>query len=143
MSIPGKMMKIGGYNYHVGDVGEGDKVVMLVHGMPDDGSCWKYQVPALVNAGYRVDVTEGQGWFGGWLGRYFGLFLDDWVATDFEQGLAAFRKTDWKDGLDFFESVLKIDPEDGPSRLYRERVLECMKNPPPKDWDGVFTFLVK
>ena len=62
MSIPGKKMKIGGWNYHVGDVGESDKVVMLVHGMPDDGSCWKYQVPALVNAGYRCIVPDTLGY---------------------------------------------------------------------------------
>jgi hypothetical protein len=37
MSLPGKTMKIGGYNYHVSDQGEGDKVAMLIHGMPDDG----------------------------------------------------------------------------------------------------------
>ena len=48
-------MKIGGYNYHVSDQGEGDKVAFLVHGMPDDGSCWKYQAPALLKAGYRVE----------------------------------------------------------------------------------------
>ena len=48
MSLPGKTMKIGGYNYHVSDQGEGDKVAFLVHGMPDDGSCWKYQAPALL-----------------------------------------------------------------------------------------------
>ena len=62
MSLPGKTMKIGGWNYHVGDVGESDKVVMLVHGMPDDGSCWKYQVPALVNAGYRCIVPDTLGY---------------------------------------------------------------------------------
>ena len=58
MSLPGKTMKIGGYNYHVSDQGEGDKVAMLVHGMPDDGSCWKYQAPALLKAGYRVDRSR-------------------------------------------------------------------------------------
>ncbi len=36
--------------------------VMLVHGMPDDGSCWKYQVPALLNAGYRVIVPDTLGY---------------------------------------------------------------------------------
>mgnify|MGYP006974250509 FL=1 len=31
MSLPGKQMKIGGWNYHVSDQGSGDKgVVMLV-----------------------------------------------------------------------------------------------------------------
>ena len=64
MSLPGKTMKIGGYNYHVSDQGEGDKVAMLVHGMPDDGSCWKYQVPALLKAGYRVIVPDTLGYGG-------------------------------------------------------------------------------
>jgi hypothetical protein len=40
---------------------------------------------------YTVDVTEGQGLLGAWLGRYFGVFLDDWVAADFERGLVAFK----------------------------------------------------
>jgi pimeloyl-ACP methyl ester carboxylesterase len=64
MSLPGKTMRIGGYNYHVSDQGEGDKVAMLVHGMPDDGSCWKYQAPALLNAGYRVIVPDTLGYGG-------------------------------------------------------------------------------
>jgi hypothetical protein len=71
---------------------------------------------------YRVDVTEGQGWFGGWLGRYFGLFLDDWVAVDFEQGLAAFKSyAESLPGADFSGAsierlqvetlpVLEVDP---------------------------------
>ena len=64
MSLPGKTMKIGGYNYHVSDQGEGDKVAFLVHGMPDDGSCWKYQAPALLKAGYRVIVPDTLGYGG-------------------------------------------------------------------------------
>ncbi len=55
-------MKIGGHDYHVSDQGKGDKVVFLVHGMPDDGSCWKYQAPALLNAGYRVIVPDTLGY---------------------------------------------------------------------------------
>jgi pimeloyl-ACP methyl ester carboxylesterase len=62
MSLPGKTMQIGGYNYHVSDQGTGDKVAFLVHGMPDDGSCWKYQAPALLNAGYRVIVPHTLGY---------------------------------------------------------------------------------
>lgn len=62
MSLPGKTMKIGGWNYHVSDQGKGDKVAMLIHGMPDDGSCWKYQAPALLKAGYRVIVPDTLGY---------------------------------------------------------------------------------
>jgi pimeloyl-ACP methyl ester carboxylesterase len=32
--------------------------------MPDDGSCWKYQAPALLNAGYRVIVPDTLGYGG-------------------------------------------------------------------------------
>jgi len=32
--------------------------------MPDDGSCWKYQAPALLKAGYRVIVPDTLGYGG-------------------------------------------------------------------------------
>ena len=43
---------------------------------------------SLVTWGFDTDVTEGVGFVGGILGRYFGLFLDRWVGKDYEQGLA-------------------------------------------------------
>jgi effector-binding domain-containing protein len=49
------------------------------------------QVGTSLTWGFDTDVTEGQGFFGGLLGRYFGLFLDRWVGNDYEQGLAAFK----------------------------------------------------
>ena len=39
--------------------------------------------------------------------------------------------------------ALEIDPEDGPSKLYVDRCEMLMKNPPPADWDGVFTMTTK
>lgn len=62
MSLPGKTMKVGGYNYHVSDQGDGDKVALLLHGMPDSSSCWKYQVPVLLDAGFRVVVPDTLGY---------------------------------------------------------------------------------
>jgi len=44
-----------------------------------------------VTWGFDTDVTEGQGFLGGLLGRYFGLFLDRWVGADYENGLASFK----------------------------------------------------
>ena len=49
----------------------------------------------LVPAGSGVEVTwafdadllEGQGFAGGLLARYFGLFFDSWIGSDYEQGL--------------------------------------------------------
>jgi pimeloyl-ACP methyl ester carboxylesterase len=57
-SVPGRNIAINGVNYHVGEQGAGDKVVVLLHGMPDTSSVWRFQIPALVNAGYRVIVPD-------------------------------------------------------------------------------------
>ncbi|WP_161599692.1 alpha/beta fold hydrolase [Pseudomonas arsenicoxydans] len=61
-SVPGKKIELNGVRYHVGDQGTGDKVVLLLHGMPDSSSAWDYQVPALVQAGYRVIVPDMLGY---------------------------------------------------------------------------------
>jgi len=37
--------------------------------------------------GFDTDVTEGQGFFGGIMARYFGLFFDRWIGSDYEDGL--------------------------------------------------------
>ena len=41
-----------------------------------------------VTWGFDSDLVEGQGFFGGLLARYFGLFFDRWIGSDYEQGLA-------------------------------------------------------
>ncbi len=57
-SVPGRNIAINGVNYHVGEQGAGDKVVVLLHGMPDTSSVWRFQIPALAKAGYRVIVPD-------------------------------------------------------------------------------------
>lgn len=61
-SIPGKNMEINGVRYHVGEQGSGDKVVLLLHGMPDSSGVWRDQVPALAAAGYRVIAPDMLGY---------------------------------------------------------------------------------
>ncbi len=41
--------------------------------------------------GFDTDLLEGQGWFGGLVARYFGLFFDKWIGTDYEEGLARLK----------------------------------------------------
>ena len=38
---------------------------------------------------------------------------------------------------------IKIDPDDGPSRIYFERCEEYIKDSPPEDWDGVYVMKTK
>jgi pimeloyl-ACP methyl ester carboxylesterase len=41
--------------------GEG-RPVLLLHGFPDTGACWRHQVPALVSAGFQVVVPDLRGY---------------------------------------------------------------------------------
>jgi pimeloyl-ACP methyl ester carboxylesterase len=50
-----------GIEYEV--TGEGRPVVLL-HGFPDSGRLWRHQVPALVDAGFRVIVPDLRGYGG-------------------------------------------------------------------------------
>jgi effector-binding domain-containing protein len=46
---------------------------------------------AVVTWAFDADLAAGQGFFGGVLARYFGLFFDQWIGGDYEQGLSAFK----------------------------------------------------
>ncbi len=37
--------------------------------------------------GFDTDLVEGQGFMGGILAKYFGLFFDQWIGSDYAQGL--------------------------------------------------------
>jgi adenylate cyclase len=58
----------------------------------------------------------------------------------FESGLAAYRKMEWDHADECFSRALALFPADGPSRLYRERIIYLRQNPPQEGWNGVKTF---
>lgn len=49
-----------GLRFFVEDQGTGEPVVML-HGFPDTSRVWRYQAPALVDAGFRVILPDMRG----------------------------------------------------------------------------------
>ncbi|GKW45954.1 MULTISPECIES: alpha/beta fold hydrolase [Planococcus] len=59
---------------HVEDVGSG-KPVVLIHGWPLSGRSWEKQVPALVEAGYRVITYDRRG---------FGQSSQPWSGYDYD-----------------------------------------------------------
>jgi hypothetical protein len=61
----------------------------------------------------------------------------------YNRGLSLYREMKFGQALQEFKTALKHDPQDGPTRLYIERCIELSKNPPPPDWDGVFTMTTK
>lgn len=67
------------------DHGSGSPVV-LIHGWPLSGRSWENQVPALVDAGYRVITYDRRGF--GWSSQPWGGYDYDTFAADLEALLA-------------------------------------------------------
>ena len=61
----------------------------------------------------------------------------------YNRGLALYKKMQFKEALAYFNKALEFEPTDGPTKLYITRCIELGKNPPPPDWDGVFTMTSK
>ncbi len=57
---PGRFIDTNGITVYLTDAGEGPPV-LLCHGFPELGYSWRHQVPALVEAGYRVLVPDMRG----------------------------------------------------------------------------------
>jgi len=73
------------------------------------------------------------------LGRAGEIEPDTFALRDlFAHGLAAYRERDWDSAEGKFQECLKIAPEDGPSRLFEQRVAFLRANPPAADWQGVW-----
>jgi len=61
----------------------------------------------------------------------------------FHGGLEHYRMMRWDDALAAFTAVLKVDPDDGPSKIYVDRVNQFRQSPPSDGWDGVFALKTK
>lgn len=60
--------------------------------------------------------------------------------TLFGEALAAYRLQQWDQAEQLFQQLLTDKADDGPSRLYLERINHFRKNPPAADWQGVTSF---
>ena len=65
------------------------------------------------------------------------------LRDDFAAGLAAYRSRDWATAETKFLACLALKADDGPSRLYVERLKHFARNPPSADWDGVWNLAEK
>jgi hypothetical protein len=61
----------------------------------------------------------------------------------YNEGLRLYKEMKFKEALKAFKLAHQKEPEDGPTKLYIARCIELSKNPPPPDWDGVFTMTTK
>lgn len=55
-------IELNGVQYHVRDSQKGKETVLLLHGWPDDGTIWHKQIPALIEADYRVICPDLPGY---------------------------------------------------------------------------------
>jgi hypothetical protein len=65
------------------------------------------------------------------------------VLECFAEGRKFYKLMKFEEARDAFGNALKIDPDDGPSKVYYKRCKHLLENPPPEDWDGVFTMTTK
>lgn len=61
----------------------------------------------------------------------------------FNQGFQLYHQMKFKEALEQFQQALKVRPDDPPSLLYQERCEDYIQQPPPENWDGVFTMKTK
>lgn len=61
----------------------------------------------------------------------------------YNEGLTLYKKKQFKEAKEKFEEALKLVPNDGPCQLYINRCEDYIANPPPDDWDGVYTMTTK
>jgi adenylate cyclase len=63
---------------------------------------------------------------------------DDALIAPFERALVAYRGRAFEEAEAGFLACLEIDPSDGASRLYLDRLAALRNAPPGDDWDGVW-----
>lgn len=61
----------------------------------------------------------------------------------FARGRKLYKLMQFEEAQKFFAQALKIDPDDGPSKVYFARCKVYIETPPPEDWDGVFVMTTK
>ncbi len=68
---------------------------------------------------------------------------DEKFNLQYEKALYLYFESNFKKALKEFEAALKIKKDDQPCKLFIKRCKVYIKNPPGKDWDGVFEFKTK
>jgi adenylate cyclase len=70
---------------------------------------------------------------------------DKWkdLIVSFEKGLVLYREARWDEAILSFRQVLAIRADDFAASMYIERCNSLKEQPPPQQWDGVFTMTKK
>ena len=65
------------------------------------------------------------------------------LLKSYQEGMQKYHDRKFAEALAKFEDILKVYPDDGPSKLYRQRCEVLRDFPPSANWDGVFEMRTK
>jgi hypothetical protein len=65
------------------------------------------------------------------------------LAAAYAAALAAYQAQQWSQTIELAGAILGAWPDDGPSKVLVERARAFMAEPPPENWDGVWTLKTK
>lgn len=60
--INSRTIEANGLRFAIDEAGEGDKVALFLHGFPESRCCWRRQLPALANLGWRAVAPDMRGY---------------------------------------------------------------------------------
>jgi adenylate cyclase len=63
--------------------------------------------------------------------------------NSFHRGLKLYKQKRWDEAIEIFQTVTAMDKKIHAAQLYIDRSQDLKSNPPPQDWDGVFTMTTK
>ncbi len=65
------------------------------------------------------------------------------LLAQFESALTDYRQQSWLSARDKLQMLANLEPSGYIYQLYLERIAHYIAEPPPADWDGVYTFTTK
>ena len=78
----------------------------------------------------------------GWLNEETPIWKEK-AGKIYQEGINKYLARDWDNAISLFEEVLKLVPDDSPSKVYIERCQHFKQSPPEENWDGRFVLKTK
>ena len=69
--------------------------------------------------------------------------IQEEAINQFNQAVNLYKNREWDKAIHIFKNITAMDPKFYAAEVYIERCLDLKKNPPPADWDGVYTIKTK
>ncbi len=69
--------------------------------------------------------------------------MQEEIINQFNQAVNLYKERKWDKAIHIFENITAMDPNLYAAEVYIERCLDLKKNPPPRNWDRVYTMTTK